>query len=108
MAKVKIELFDGRELTQERVVARRIKNIMEFFMKAEKKDKDGKPVMSEFELIDGMVELACSIFPKEKGLNDYLWDNYEMDELIDLCENIIAQATGGNAEEGEKAPSENA
>lgn len=99
MAKVKVELLDGRVLTQDKIVARRVKEIMEFFMKAEKKDKDGKPVMSELELIDGMVELACSIFPKEKKLADYLWDNYEMEELMELCENIIAQATGGSVED---------
>lgn len=99
MAKVKVELLDGRELTQEKIVARRVKEIMEFFMKAEKKDKDGNLTMSELDLIDGMVDLACSIFPKEKGLSDYLWDNYEMEELMELCENIIAQATGGSVED---------
>lgn len=37
-----------------------------------------------------------------------LWDNYEMEELMELCENIIAQATGGNVDEGTPSENENA
>lgn len=103
---VKIELNDGRVLTQERIVARRVKDILSFFMKVEKGEKDGS--MSEFEVVEGMVKLAVSIFPKEKKLEDYLWDNYEMVELMDLCEDIITQATGGAVQDGSPSGENNA
>lgn len=92
---IKIELFDGRVLEQERIVARQVRNIMEFYVKAEQKDKDGVPVMSELEAMEGMVKMVCSFFPKEKTLEDYLWDNYTIDELVELCQATLAQTMGG-------------
>lgn len=89
---VKLTLKNGKELKQDFIAAGTVRKVMKFGQRLEKGD------VSELEAIEKMTEMVVELFPAEKKLEDYLWENYEMQELIEFAESALTQVTSGGKE----------